>query len=135
MKMDKSTISQFRDDFAEAVKTLELKYQVKITLPNISYNEAGLTTKMSVDNITDSGEKLVDPRVLAYKNLEARAALQGKFPLSDSEPVIGKNVALKSGIKGVIIDFDRKKFKYPFIVKTVEGIMYKITPEQIATLA
>jgi hypothetical protein len=137
--MDKPTIQAFRADFAAAVKALETKYQVSLAIGSISYAETSLSTKMSVTNVSDTGEKIVDPHVLAQKEAKARFALMmtsnfqghGNVP----EVVIGKDVILGTGMTGKIIDFDSKKFKYPFIVRCADGKTYKVPADHIRSIS
>jgi hypothetical protein len=46
--MNKQQAQQFRVDFQNAVKQLEQQYGAKISLGIISYDENGLTTKLSL---------------------------------------------------------------------------------------
>lgn len=51
MKMNKTTLPQFRIDFAKAVADLEAQYGVKIRLGNITYNTNDFHTRLEVKNV------------------------------------------------------------------------------------
>lgn len=51
MKMNKTTLPQFRKDFAKAVTALEAQYGVKIRLGNITYNTNDFHTRLEVKNV------------------------------------------------------------------------------------
>ena len=59
MKMTKENLKAFRADFKDAVKELEAKYGVKVTITNIHYSDNDFHTKMEVVNaVTDDGKKV-----------------------------------------------------------------------------
>lgn len=51
MKMNKTTLPQFRKDFAKAVAALEAQYGVSIRLGNITYNTNDFHTRLEVKNV------------------------------------------------------------------------------------
>ena len=51
MEMNKTTLPQFRKDFAKAVAALEAQYGVKIQLGNITYNTNDFHTRLEVKNV------------------------------------------------------------------------------------
>ena len=51
MKMNKTTLPQFRIDFAKAVADLEAQYGVKIQLGNITYSTNDFHTRLEVKNV------------------------------------------------------------------------------------
>ena len=58
MNVDKDMLKSFRKDFAEAVKSLEAKYGMAISMGNISFTANSFRTKMEAivtDASTQSG--------------------------------------------------------------------------------
>ena len=51
MKMNKTTLPQFRKDFAKAVAALEAQYGVSIRLGNITYNTNDFHARLEVKNV------------------------------------------------------------------------------------
>lgn len=128
MNLNKTELKAFRDDFAQAVKALEAKYGVKMALGNISYTQTEFHTKLTVTNVSATGEAVVDPQVLKIKTAKAAFALKSTHLGMDfqiPEVIIGRQVRLASGKIGTIIDFDSKKFKFPFIIE-INGTEFKI---------
>ena len=113
MEMSKSNINGFRGDFARAVKSLEEKYGVTINLGNISYNNAGMHTKLEVKNLDgETGTAMVNPR----NEFRARMAFVQKFGNGiGDEPIIGSKWHLWNGGVITISDYDSKKPKYPIL--------------------
>jgi hypothetical protein len=105
-------IGNFRRDFAECVSQLEKFYNIKISIGNISYNEAEFHTRMDVTALSESGSALVNPA----EEHAARAYLRLHDVPIKSKTIIGTEVLL-SGKPAKVIKFDMKKRKYPFIVE------------------
>lgn len=107
--MNEETIKRFRKDFERAVEALELQYNAKISLGNISYNSAGFHTKLELRSKTEDGKLEVDPRH------EFNARMAFKEYLRHEGPVIGHKFELRSGTIVRVVDYDTKKPKYPVI--------------------
>jgi hypothetical protein len=109
----KSEMTAFRTDFAQAVKDLEKKYNAKIELHNISYNETEFHTKLTVTRTDENGQKKVDTS--HFKMLSELYGL--KANLGDSYKA--------KGITFTIYDLDPKKSKYPVLTQGSDGKRYK----------
>ena len=54
MTITKETLISFRNDFSEAVKELENKYNIKLKIGNIEYTESSFKTKLEAVSINSS---------------------------------------------------------------------------------
>ncbi|GHV81313.1 hypothetical protein AGMMS49944_31040 [Spirochaetia bacterium] len=114
-----SNMSEFRADLIAAVKNLESKYSIKIDFGPITYNEAGLSTRMEAKTLV-SGEVMVDPVV----ELNATRYLL-RFGHKAVGKIIGSTVALTNGKRGKITDFSNRKKNDPFTVE-IDGRLYAV---------
>jgi hypothetical protein len=115
----KPEMTNFRTDFALAVKDLEKKYNAKIELHTISYSENEFHTKLTVTRTDASGQKKVDT-----KRFNQLAELFGlKASLGDSYTA--------KGITFTIYDLDPKKSKFPVLSHGSDGKSYKAPIEYV----
>lgn len=106
MKMNKTTLPQFRTDFAKAVADLEAQYGVKIQLGNITYSTNGFHTRLEVKNVgtdeTSSKELWLAEQSKAYrKNTLVKKVEYDKWYLGNdghSYKVIGFNTTCPKNI-------------------------------------
>ena len=99
-------LKEFRDDFTEAVKGLEKKYGVEISLGSIRYQSTSFEAKLSV--LKGVGDK--SPGQVQF---EKNAFMYG---LKNDD--FGKVFTVK-GAQYQIVSIDTKKRKYPLVVKDV----------------
>lgn len=106
MKMNKTTLPQFRTDFAKAVADLEAQYGVKIRLGNITYSTNDFHTRLEVKNVgtdeTSSKELWLAEQSKAYrKNTLVKKVEYDKWYLGNdghSYKVIGFNTTCPKNI-------------------------------------
>lgn len=110
MKITSATVKEFRLEFAEAVKELEAKHDIKIKLGNISMQPSvEFTTKLTVSNNTVNG---VDAKEANFKN---EAMLFG-FKDSDYK----RKLKLQGQIYE-LVGFNRKAPKNDCTIATLDG--------------
>jgi hypothetical protein len=116
----KDELKMFRKDFDVAVATLGKKYNVKVELGSISYDEESFRSRITCTKVTESGEKKVDTsRFDLLKNIYGLKA------------DIGDKYSNWKGITFTIYDIDPKKSKYPVLVKGSDGKNYKASVDMI----
>lgn len=110
MKMNKTTLPQFRTDFAKAVADLEAQYGVKIRLGNITYNTNDFHTRLEVKNVgtdeTSSKELWLAEQSKAYwKNALVKKVEYDKWYLGNdghNYKVIGFNTTRPKNILRIV---------------------------------
>jgi hypothetical protein len=119
--MNTTSIKSFRTDFAEAVKYLESKYGVKISLGNITYTTTDFTTKLIVQNgaTNEDAEKIAfEKDVLYFTN----------YGLTKND--YNKEFIVQ-GKKYYLVGFKKRARKKPFVIKDVTGTKYVCTSETL----
>lgn len=110
MKITSSTMKEFRLEFAEAVKELEAKHDVKIRMGNISMQpNVEFTTKLTVSNNTVNG---VDAKEVKF-TLEA-------FMFGFKETDYKRKIKLQGQIYE-LVGFNRKSPKNDCTIVTLDG--------------
>lgn len=104
MKIDLQSIRDFRKDFEEAVKDLEQKYGVVVTLGQITYGYDEFYCRMAVKNGQSKEE-------LFKKEFEADCAKVGLYPEDYGQTFMRHGHTFK------IVGLDLKKRKYPVIIE------------------
>lgn len=97
MRFDNNSIDNFRKDFDEAVKNLEVKYGVKIELGHITYDYCSFTSKLKVQDNSLGDEA-------AFRRYCSGYGLQ---------PDDYKRVVVLDGKEYEILGFDLNGKKYP----------------------
>jgi len=130
MRMIESDLKLFRHEFAAKMESLEKRFNIKINLGNISYNDAGFTSKISVKRIDiDTGTVMIDP------NAEKKARLHLSIHLKDANicmgPIFGEKWKTICGNIITITDWKSKNSRFPVIYehdgKTYKGQVNLIT--------
>lgn len=99
---------EFREDFKEAVKELELKYGVSVKLGKITYTDSSFTSTMEVfDTKEGKTPEQVDFENRCYK-----------FFLNESD--FGKEIVI-DGKNYAIAGINGQKRKFPIILKVLDG--------------
>jgi len=122
MKMTNAKIAEFRNDFRAAMKALETKYGVTVDMGNCKYSSDVMTfTNLKVTNVSDSGEKAVNPRSEFYAKIAMGAhLLKSGFSKAEVQEivdvgVIGKTWVLNDGRRIKITDWNTRAPKYAVI--------------------
>src|SRR5574344_3305 len=116
MKMNKTTLPQFRKDFAKAVAALEAQYGVSIRLGNITYNTNDFHTRLEVKNVgtddTSSRELWIAEMKKAYrKNILVDKVEYDKWYLGNdghNYKVIGFNTTRPKNILRIMNGFGKE---------------------------
>lgn len=106
MKITKQLLDLFRKDFQEAVKDLESKYEMVISLGRITYSDDEFTAKLEVK----SGGSKDD---VMKREFEKNCVYIGLKPEDYGR------VFTQRGIDYKIIGLDLAKRKYPIIIQEV----------------
>ena len=116
MKMNKTTLPQFRIDFAKAVADLEAQYGVKIQLGNITYSTNDFHTRLEVKNVgtdeTSSKELWLAEQNKAYwKNTLVKKVEYDKWYIGNdghSYKVVGFNTTRPKNILRIANGFGKE---------------------------
>lgn len=106
MKINKTTLDNFREDFKEAVKSLEEKYGVVVKLSKICYDEDSFSGKIEVSNGSDVDE-------VEKKKFEKDC---WAFHLMKED--YGRTISF-DGQTLKIVGLDSSRRKYPVVVENV----------------
>lgn len=113
-KFDKTALRLLRTEIDFALEQIGKTYGISLTAGNASFNADTATFKLDC----------------ALLNSEGIAETKEMIDLKAIYPqMVGKGIILSSGTKGTIVGYSRRAKKYPFLVKTTEGI-FKITETQ-----
>lgn len=110
----KEQIRMFRKDFDSAVAELEKKYELKIELGSISYDNISFHGKMTCTTLSESGEKEVDTSAFGW--MKELLGFKGN---------LGDNYTDRKGITYTVYNLDPKKPKYAVLLKGSDGKNYK----------
>ena len=110
---------QFRVDFAQAVKGLETKYNMKIELGSITYSQTNFHVKLTGTKINAEGKKLID--TTHFNMLKQIYNFKGN---------IG-DTFVSDGKIFTVINIDSKKRKNNVILSASDGKQYVSTPESV----
>lgn len=113
MSILNAEFSNFRSDFAIAIKHLEKKYELKMDLGNISYSESQFTVKLTVDST--SKKALGGAKSVNEKNWNKNAPYYG-FSKDD----FGKTFT-KNGRTFTITGWNSRSNKYKIILTSDRG--------------
>ena len=114
---DKTTVSQFRNDFQNAIAGLEAKYGVNISLGTLTYDEGEVRGKMTARK---GDKKLVKATI-------------NEFKIGDIVTIDHKTVDPKRQYK--VVKINRKTLKVQNlnnkfnIVKVSPGLLVKVNPQ------
>jgi hypothetical protein len=117
--LTKDELKNFRVDFSNTIKDLEKKYNLKIELSNISFDESSFHTKMVCTKISENGNKIIDMK---------------KFNMCKELYGLNANVGDKFTAKGIILtvtDFDTRKSKQPVLLIGSDGKSYKCSVDAV----
>ena len=120
--MTKQEVIDFSKDFKEAVKGIEAKYNIKITLGNIRYDSAHLSSTFNAVTVDKSGNHVFNSEF--EENLR-RYLTQSNKDLQVPEKIFGAKVVLENGVVGTIVDFNFKSRKYPINVESKNGQIWR----------
>ena len=110
MDINKETLPLFRKDFSDAVRKLEEKYEVKISLGTITYSENTFSCKMEVRNGREEYESesaAFDDAVWKYAHLGLTEGMYNRV-------FVGKNNQLYA-LQG----FNTRAKKYPLKILNI----------------
>ena len=107
MQITKPNLRSFREDFAQAVKDLEQKYNVQMKLGSISYDSDSFTSRLTVNNKRADG---LSPEAVAFKSY-ARNSFN-EFKESDLGRTFNDN-----GTSYTITGYSRRSRKYSILAK------------------
>ena len=125
--MTRLEVINFRKDFEEALKGIEEKYSIRITLGSIRYDSAHLSSTIDAVTVDSSGNRVFNSEF--EENF--RGYLQSNRSLQVPEKIFGAKVILGNGIIGTIVDFDLKSRKYPINIETKNGQIWRIAASGI----
>ena len=116
MNINKTTLPQFREDFAKAVAALEAQYGVKIQLGNITYDTNDFHTHLEVKNVgtdeTSSKELwLAEQDKASWKNILVKKVEYDKWYLGNdghNYKVIGFNTTCPKNILRIADGFGKE---------------------------
>lgn len=115
-------LNPFRVDFEKAVKELEAKYDIKIGIGRISYDDKGFSTKMNVVKVADGNpEKSMDQAMYETHCKE--------FGLTLND--YGKRVDVGNGYVGKIVSIIPRSYKYPIIIESYAGKQFKTSARSV----
>ena len=119
--INKTNIKDIRKDVAAALKAVEAKYGIQLSLGNMRYSDTNFRGKLEGD--------VVSPMALAKRktidwNKEARK------PELDAK-LLGKKFKT-GGSEFTLVATKPRNRTYPFIGKGVRGGRYKFTEDQVA---
>jgi len=120
--MTRQEVIDFRKDFEEAVKEIEAKYSIKITLGNIRYDSAHLSSTFDAITVDKSGNRVFNSEF--EENLRGYLTQSNKA-LQVPEKIFGATVTLDNGVVGTIVDFNLKSRNYPINLKTKNGQIWR----------
>ena len=113
MLINESTLNDFSRDFKLAVAALQEKYDVTVSLGNITYWKDGFSTKMTVNNGRD-------PEEIERREFDANV---WKFAHLGLEPGMYRRIFIgKNGERYALIGFNTKAKKFPLkIIQISDG--------------
>lgn len=115
MKFDSKNFKAFRNDFFEAVKDLEKKYGVKISMGNISYDEFSFTTKLTVVN----GASEQDAEKAKFNS---DVVIYSAYGVTSDD--YRKAFKLRDGKTYYLVGFKTRARKNPCIIEDEKGTKY-----------
>jgi len=133
--MNASICENFRKDFALAMKELEKKYGVNVSLGNIRYDNTSFSSKIEVQELNDAPSFIPSNLVAEYndlvngafekfsKNLNACKSLKEAFDNCKTAKIEGRN--------WVVIGYSKRARKSPFIVMDEHSNVCKISVENL----
>ena len=107
MEINQTTLSEFRRDFMEAMKPLQDKYDVTISIGRITYEKERFSAKLSVNNSRERSiieENAFNADVWRYEHLGLKEGMYNRMFIG----IDGKKYVLKG--------FHTRAAKYPLIV-------------------
>ena len=126
-QFDKTTLSAIRTATAEALKTVEEKFGIKMQLGNISFNEKSFTSKITATvNDSTTGES-VSPDFITLQKY-SHLYLPSTFDINKTykHPRLGD-------VK--VVGLNTRRHQYPFIIKQLSsGKQYKFDELQTKAL-
>lgn len=123
MEFNSQNIADFMTDFMDAVKDLEKKYDVTVSIGKINYTEDMFYTKMTVDNSRD-------PDLINEHNFDAEVWKYEKYGLKKG---MYRQMFLSiHGEKCALLGFIPNAKKYPLhVVRFSDGQHFKVAPSFI----
>ena len=109
---DKVTVKLFRNDFQNAVKELEAKYGVHISLGTLTYSEGEVRGKMTATK----GEKAAKPKIYEFRSGDVVKVNHRKVSSSKRFKVVKVNRKTIL-IESVDNTFDRMKVSVGLLIK------------------
>lgn len=116
--INKQTLTDFRNDFAEHLKSFEEKHNIKISLGRSTYNSDSFDMKMTTSLNREDG-----------KSIEQIQFEKHCFMFDLKKQDFGKKLLLKIGNNDMvakIIEITPSSRKYPIIVLATNGKKYKL---------
>lgn len=124
--MKRSEINKIYDEMKDAVKAVADKYSLQSSQFKLTYSDSDLLFKIHLDIIADNGNKVIT------KAAQSKAAFAlAKTNAATDEP-LGKTYDFERIGIATIVDYNSRCYKYPFIVKTKTGKMYKVSVNSVA---
>lgn len=114
------------DEISVALKAIAQKHNLETSQLKMAYDDSEIRFNFKANVLGDNGNKVV---TAANENSALRALLrEGYKVLNGDVKVLGAEVKV-NGIPGkvVIVDYKSNRPKYPFVVKTAKGDLYKLT--------
>lgn len=115
-KFDKPTLRQLRDDIDAALVTVGKKHGMSLKTGNASFNASNATFKLNCSMLNSDGE----------------AETREMVDLKAIHPeIVNKEFTMFDGRIAKVIGYSHRAKKFPFIVETANGKLYKVTSNQI----
>lgn len=121
MEMNNNNLNAFREDFTNAVRFLQDKYGVTISLGRITYGDERFSAKMTVINGIDPehvARNQFDADVWRYEHLELQKGMYNRIFLAED----GKRYAVQG--------FNPRARKWPIMAKRISDGEPRICNEQ-----
>lgn len=123
MNITPQTLNQFRQDFEQAVSALEAKYQIKMDLGRITYDEQGFRGKLTaVANSQDESNSIME---LNFKNNAEQYGLKAND--------LGKSFMSK-GRSLKIVGLNPRARRFPIIAEDLVGNKFAVTVSTVNNL-
>ncbi len=116
MSITRNSVKSLRNDIDAALAAVGAKHGVSIHAGNARFDSNTVSFKLEAKVVSGAGE-------VYNAEAEALKALSPEY--------VGKKITLSGGVKGTVVEFHRRKHKYPFIVETANGKRYKVPAWQV----
>ena len=115
-RITKLDVKVLRREMNEALATIASKHNVNLVTGNCRYNSKNATFKIELSLLDDDGE-VEDKKLIALRQY---------YP-----NLVNKHIKLNDGTDTTVVGYNSRAKKYPFIVSTKSGQLFKITERTV----